>query len=207
MKSLGKTTRGAADSVKETVGEYKGWLILGVAGYCIYKFNGVFTSLSDTAKAGVEAATAGARAKAEADAAAAKVKADAMINKAKVSAIAPGASASDIAQYRADAETIAAALGTQKGVYTRQWLFADGQTAFNTLKQKYSRLLLSNNKPYDVTTKVTTSVETKSSAKRKINHAVLQPFYSEITGGRNLVADVKDSCSASKYQPVLKWVL
>lgn len=207
MKSLGQTTRGAASGVKDTVNEYKGWLILGLAGYVVYKFNGVFTSLSDTAKAGVEAATAEAKAKAEASAEATKVKATAAVDKAKVSALAPAATAADVAQYRADAEQIASLLGTTKGQFTMNWLWSKDAQAFTLLKTKYSRLLLSNNKPYDVNTRQTQTVETKTSAKRKINASVLQPFYSEITGGRNLVSDIKSACSSSTYQPVLRWVL
>lgn len=207
MRSLGNTSRGAVNGVKETVGEYKGWLILGAAGYLLYKFNGLFSALGDTASSAVEAATAEARAKAEASAAASKVKADAQLSKAKVSVLAPNATDAQIAQYTADAEALVGHLGTKKGVWTRQSFFANSDAAFGLIKGKYSRLLLHNNAPYDSKTLKSQSAETATSAKRKINASVLQPFYSDLTGGRNLVADMKDSCSASRFQPVLKWIL
>jgi hypothetical protein len=192
---------------KSTLNEYKGWLILGIAAYFLWKFNGLFTGLGDSAKAQLDAATAESTAKAQASSAAAAQKAAAAVDKAKVSAAAPGATDAQVMQYRADAETLAAALGTTKGVWTRQYFFADAQTAFNLLKSKYSRLLLSNNYPWELATKKAQKSETAGSAKRKTNYSVLIPFYKEITGGRDLVADVKADCNSSKYQPTIKWVL
>jgi hypothetical protein len=191
---------------KSTLNEYKGWLILGIAAYFLWKFNGLFTGLGDSAKAQLDAATAESNARAEEQKTIAAQKQAAAVDKAKVSAVAPGATTDQVAQYRADAETIAANLGTTKGVWTWNWVWGHEDLAFNTLKTKYSRLLLSNNLPWELATKKSQKVETAGSAKRKTDYHVLVPFYKEVTGGRDLVSDIKSACSASKY-PTLKWVL
>lgn len=206
MRSLGSTARAATGGFKETVSEYKGWLLLGFVAYLLWKFNGLFTSLGDAASAGAEAVTAEGKAKAEATAAAATARAEVAKAKAKVSVVAPGATDLQVEQYKAAAETIAAALGTQKGVFTMQWAFPDAQTAFSMMKN-YSRLMLSNNRPWDRNTKKSQLAETPTSAKRTVNYKVLIPFYKDATGGRDLVADIKNWCGASKFQPYLKWIL
>ena len=78
--------------------------------------------------------------------------------------------------------------------------------AFSMMK-KYSRLLLYNNHPFDVHTKKGQQVETATSAKRAHNYNVLQPFYSEYTGGNSLKADVSNWVNGSNYTPYLKWIL
>lgn len=180
--------------LKSTFDESKGWLMLGFGAYLVYKFSGVFTAIADTATAGAEAATAAARD-------AAQVNAD----KAKVKYVAPSATAEQLSLYKADAATIVAAFGTGPG-YSSNFFFEDTATAFAVLK-RYSRLMLYNNLPYDVTTKKTQSVETKSSAQRKVNYHVLVPFYKEQTGGRDLVADAKKFLKLDVYTKYLKWIL
>lgn len=207
MKSLGKTTQGAVSGVTDTVSEYKGWLILGFFAYLLFKLNRLFSGGADALTAQLDAATAEGKAKAEAAVIAAKTQSDVATKKAKLSSVAPGATNEQAIAYYADASSIAAALGTTHGVYTMQWMLPDAQTAFNIVKSKYSRLLLHANKPYDKTTLVSQNKETSTSAKRKINYTVLAPAYEEVTGGRNLVADIRNWCSASKYQPVLGWIL
>jgi hypothetical protein len=207
MKGLGSTAKGGANAVKDTVSEYKGWLILLIAAYLLYKFNGLFTGLGDAAKAQVDAATAESTAKAQAATAAAEAKRTASVAKAKVSAVAPSASDADVARYQADAESIASSLGTTKGVWTMRDFWKDESAAFSKLKNEYSRLLLSNNYPWELATKKSQRAETAGSAKRRTNYKVLVPFYHDITGGRDLVADIKSACSSSKYQPTIKWVL
>lgn len=207
MKSVKKTASGAVSGVTDTVAEYKGWLILGLFAYLLWKFNGLFTGVTSSLTSQIDAATAEGKANAEAKVQAAKSQSDVTIKKAKLAGVAPGATNEQVIGYYNDAASIAAALGTTHGVYTMQWMLPDAQTAFTIIKNKYSRLLLSANKPYDKNTLKGQTHETPTSAKRKVNYTVLAPAYEEITGGRNLLADMKNWCSASKFQPVLGWIL
>ncbi len=170
--------------------------MLGLGAYLVYKFSGVFSAVADTATAAAESATSGVR---EHIAAA--------TDKAKVAKAAPGATAEQIAGYKADAATLAAAFGTAPGF--NNYLIEDLKTAFSVVK-RYSRLMLYNNKPYDVTTKKEQAAETKSSAQRKVNCSVLVPFYKDATSGRDLYADVHKFFNKgfnSPYSIYIKWIL
>jgi hypothetical protein len=190
------------------LGDAKPWIIIGFFAYILWTFRGWATGLADTGKAQIDAATAEAKANAEVKTTVTATKTQVEIDKARLTAIAPGASDADVIQYRIDAETICAALGTQGDkFFTRQRFLADADKAFSLLKQKYSRLLLSSNKPYDKNTYKIQNAETGTSAHRRVNYHVLDAIYKDVSGGRNLSADVHDACSAARFQPYLKWVL
>lgn len=183
---------------KQVFDDVKPWLFLAAGGLFLYKISGAFSAIGGAITAGAEQATAGVREKA-AEAA----------DKAKVKTIAPNATPGNIEKYKADAATIAHALGTVK---TDSWKLPENyfleetDTAFGLLKRDYSRLLLYNNKPYDVKTKKAQNAETSTSAKRAISWKVLVPFYKDETG-RDLAADLQKSLNKSKYQPTIKWIL
>jgi hypothetical protein len=129
------------------------------------------------------------------------------IDQAKLRVLYPGATEAQIAVLRSDARALASSLGQLSGKWGMALFFKDQQAAFTLLKQKYSRLYLVNNRPFDYNTKTSTSGETKNSAKRKLNYTVLQPFYDEYTGGNSLKADVQQWITGDVYKPYLKWIL
>lgn len=128
------------------------------------------------------------------------------IDKAKLRSVFPGATESDITQLRSDARALASSLGQLSGKWGTTTVFKDQAAAFSILK-KYSRLLLYNNHPFDAVTKVGTPAETKTSAKRSHNTAVLQPFYDEYTGGNSLAADARNYIFGREYLKPLQWIL
>ena len=157
--------------------------VLGVAG-----------TLTETVGKGVAGATAGLQ-----------ITSQLAIDKAKLHTLFPGATETDISGLRSDARAVASALGQLSGKWGATMLVKDQQAAFSILK-KYSRLLLHNNHPFDVNTKVGTAGETRTSAKRAHNTAVLQPFYSEYTDGNSLQGDALNWIAGSDYKKYLQWI-
>jgi hypothetical protein len=202
------TPKSAANSLKATFDEYKGWIVLGVAAYILYCFRGFFTAIGNTASAGADAATADLRAKAEAVAAAATAKSKVTQTQAAVKASTGKAvtwTPAELATFEADAATLANMLG--RGPLGMASLFKDKQGAFSLIKQKYSRLYLKNNKPYDLKTGKTQNAETATSAKRLANYKVLASFYKEASGGHDLVADFRYYVTGTDYTNYFKWIL
>lgn len=165
--------------------------------FLLYKFSGVFTVLGDTATAAAAAATERAT-----------QKMASASDHNKVASAAPAATDEQIAAYKADAITLASAMGTGPG-YTN-FLIPDLQTGFSVLKRR-SRLMLYNNKPYDVTTHKTQAVEHSNSARRRVNLAALVPFYKEYTGGKDMYSDIRrifnKGLFGNPYAAYLKWIL
>lgn len=190
-------------SLSSTVDEYKGWLIVGGVGFVLWSFRGFFSAVGGAAGAGAENLLGGIQEQA-------KLKTD----KAKAKA-ATGSkrefSAEEIATFRADAASLAEMLGRGPGVGMKDFV-KDQQGAFTIIKQKYSRLNLYNNKPCkwaDASKKkiVSQTAETTASIKNDVNWRVLEPFYSEASGGHSLNSDFRYYVTASKYTVFFKWIL
>lgn len=192
------------NSLKSTLDEYKGWLVLLGSAYLLYCFRGLFTALGNTAGSLAESATANVAAAAQASADKKKVAASTGTKSPITDA--------DVATWKADATTVAHMLGHDSfGLST---LFKDRAGAFALLKSRYSRLLFKNNKPYYIATdgkgKKTypqTSAETPHSVKRANSYKVLVPFYKEVTSGRDLLADLRSDLDIPEFRPFIGWIL
>jgi hypothetical protein len=194
-------------SVSDTWEENKGWVFLAFFGFLLFAFRKVFISAGEAAGAGTEALVGGITQSAT-------IKAD----KAKAKAANGGHvnfTDDQIAQFTADADSLATYLGRGEGVGLQN-IFRDQQSAFSLLKQRYSRLRLNNNKPFYFkagTVKngqgvaVSQNVETAASQKNAINWRVLIPFYKTASGGHDLQADIRYYITDSKYKALLKWIL
>lgn len=164
--------------LKATLGPYWAWVKLALLVFVVLKLWPLLSSIFGSfTKPLVDITT---QVKAEAEEA---------NDKTLVKKVNPNATDADIAVFKEDARTIALALGYLPGSWSN-FIFADAQTAFTTAK-KYSRYLMNG------------ADARKDSAgkwlirKPELRLAVLQPLYSDITGGRTLIPDLT-SCFAGQ---------
>lgn len=188
--------------------KYKGWFFLGFIAYCFISARKLFAATGDGLGALATYAT-GDIVQAATD------KSD----KAAIIAACPGLKKTGVsdellAQLRTDAATLAANFRTTDGDTPLFPGLGEQQAAFTLLKQRYSRLLLLNNKPvYNAKGKdgklhaVSQTIETAQSMKRTINCNALAPLYRQVTKGHDLKNDVRKYIKDFTMTPYLKWIL
>lgn len=168
-------------------------VVLGL--FLLYKLRGLFGivgNVSDAIGNTVAGATAGVIS-------AGKDAAD----KVAVKTVAPDATPAQLNAWRTSAKNIAAALGKLPGVWTNS-LSADQDSAMTECK-KYSRVMY-----HTVNGKAVAYVDAKHNKilrRPSYQLPVLYTFYSEVTGGRNLLGDLDtafNNGTLSKYQTFYK---
>jgi hypothetical protein len=191
------------NSLKSTWNEYKGWFFLAFGAYALWSFRGVFSAFGNTAGALAEQATAKLQLDARAAADTQKVKA--------ATGKATTYTQAQLDTFKADASSLAHMLGRDS--FGMASIFPNFQAAFSLLKNSYSRLLLSNNKPFSVVvvrgkkTYPNSDKELPGSVKRATNWRVLVPFYSEATGGRDLLSDLRSDLDKFVFRPAISWII
>ncbi|KAA9339867.1 hypothetical protein F0P96_04420 [Hymenobacter busanensis] len=166
---------------------------LGGGLLLLWKFGGLLSTVTSgvtnvlaigTAKA--QASAAQAQAQAQAATVKANQTAQTQIDQATISAVNANATAADIATFREDAEALASAFGTKKGFWnTLLGMTGEDEAAALAVLKKYTRVMMRN------------GVALRDSAGKVVQRKVslrlpvLYPFYSEITGGNSLSADVR----------------
>jgi Sec-independent protein translocase protein TatA len=201
-------------SVKSAWQDAGGWVILAVVVLVLFSFRKLFTVVGGAAGDIVESAAANQIEKAKVKLETAAADSQKKTDKLKVQTASGSKvtfSDDQIAQFRADATSLAGYLGQLKlGMST---VFKDQQSAFSLIKQHYSTYNLYNNAPWKYKDKakrtgvVPQSAITSDSVKNPYNWKVLVPFYKEVTEGRDLQGDFRYFVTGSQYKKFLPWIL
>lgn len=198
----------AIQSVKQTWGDIKEWVYIGLAAILAFNLWGFFAKIGKAAESGAGAVLDGVTQASEEKADKAKAKA---ANGGKTDF-----TTEQVARFRQDAEALANYLGRGKG-FGMVDIVKDQQSAFSLIKNDYSRLMLNNNKPFKmgypvghITSSrplpVSQNVEDKNSVKRAINWRVLIPFYKDYCG-HDLNSDFRYYVTNPGMTKYFKWIL